>query len=122
MARVCQMLLHEGVVDGDTLLSPQVVRTFNHRYYEQHGNRRALGFDKPLFTPTMTGNTAVSVSQSSYGHTGFTGTMVWVDPEYDLVFVFLSNRIYPNTRPNLLASLNIRTDIQELVYQALRAE
>lgn len=119
MARIGQLLLHEGVMEGNPLLSPQVIRTFNHRYYEQYGNRRALGFDKPLFTPTASGNTAVSVSQSSYGHTGFTGTMIWVDPEQELVFVFLSNRVYPNTRPNLLASLNIRTDIQELVYKAL---
>lgn len=120
MARVCQLLLHEGVMDGDTLLDPRMVRTFNQRYYSQYGNRRALGFDKPLFNPTSSGNTAVSVSQSSFGHTGFTGTMVWVDPEHDLVYVFLSNRVHPDTRPNKLAEMNIRTDIQELLYRALQ--
>jgi len=120
MARVCQLLLHEGVWDGDTLLRPETVRLFNQRYYARQGNRRALGFDKPLFTPVVSGNTAVSVSQSSFGHTGFTGTMIWVDPEYDLIYIFLSNRVYPDTRPNLLAGLNIRTDIQELLYQAMK--
>lgn len=122
LGRICQMLLHGGVLDGDTLLKPATVQTFNQRYFSQYGNRRALGFDKPLFTPSASGNTAVSVSQSSFGHTGFTGTMIWVDPDKELVFVFLSNRVYPNTRPNLLANLNIRTDIQELVYQAINSE
>lgn len=120
MGRICQLLLHEGVLDGDTLLKPATVQSFNQRYFSQYGNRRALGFDKPLFNPSASGNTAVSVSQRSYGHTGFTGTMIWVDPDKELVFVFLSNRVYPNTHPNLLANLNIRTDIQELIYQAIK--
>lgn len=122
LSRIALLLLHEGVLEGDTLLSPAVVSAFNQRYFSQFGNRRALGFDKPLLTPTATGNTAMSVSQESFGHTGFTGTMVWVDPQWDLVYIFLSNRVYPNTRPNLLANLNIRTDIQELLYQALRKD
>ena len=58
-------------------------------------------------------------SQSSFGHTGFTGTMVWVDPQYNLVYIFLSNRVYPNSSPNKLANMNIRTDIQELIYKSL---
>mgnify|MGYP002621747954 CR=1 FL=1 len=119
VGKLCTMMLHEGIYHGDTLIMPEVFRSFNQRYFAGYGNRRALGFDKPLFQPTPTGNTAVSVSQSSFGHTGFTGTMIWMDPANQLVFVFLSNRVCPQTRPNVLADLNIRTDIQELVYRAL---
>lgn len=105
---------------GDVhILSDEVKNTFNQRYFTQYGNRRALGYDKPLFHPVETGNTALSATQSSYGHTGFTGTMVWVDPEADMVYIFLCNRVYPNTKPNKLAALNIRTDIQQLFYQMI---
>ena len=58
-------------------------------------------------------------SQQSFGHTGFTGTMVWVDPKYNLVYIFLSNRVYPTAQPNKLANLNIRTDIQEQIYKSM---
>lgn len=118
LAKLFQMLLDGGVApDGTRLLSEKVIEEFNHRYFEKQGNRRALGFDKPLFHPVANGNTAISVTQSSYGHTGFTGTMVWVDPEAQLLYIFLSNRVCPNTTPNKLSSMNIRTDIQELLYQ-----
>lgn len=115
-----QMMLNDGVYEGKRYLSEEVISTFNHAYFVSQGNRRALGYDKPLKRPYKGGNTAPEVSQSSYGHTGFTGTMVWVDPQYNLVYIFLSNRTYPDSNaPNKLAQSGIRTDIQSLVYQAL---
>lgn len=118
LAKLYMMMLNDGTdSSGRRYLSKKVIDAFNTRYFSKQGNRRALGFDKPLFNPRKDGNTAESVTQSSYGHTGFTGTMVWVDPDAELLYIFLSNRVCPSTSPNKLSQLNIRTDIQELLYQ-----
>jgi len=119
VAMIMQMLLNGGELNGHHYLKKKTVEIFVRRHYERHGNRRALGFDKPLFHPTKSGQTAIEATQSSYGHTGFTGTMVWVDPEYDMVYVFLSNRVHPSSSPNKLALMNIRTDIQSVIYNIL---
>lgn len=115
-----QMLLNGGEYEGKRYLSREVIELFNQRHYAERGNRRALGFDKPMFNPTKAGQTAVEVSQKSFGHTGFTGTMIWVDPEYNLVYIFLSNRVYPNATTNKLAKMNIRTEIQSLIYKSMK--
>jgi len=117
--KIYQMLLNGGSLDGKTYLNPETIDLFNSRHYAERGNRRALGFDKPMFSPTKAGQTATQVSQSSFGHTGFTGTMFWVDPKYNLVYIFLSNRVHPNATPNKLAKMNIRTDIQTLIYKSM---
>lgn len=119
VAMIMQMLLNGGELNGHHYLKKKTVENFVRRHYERHGNRRALGFDKPLFHPTKSGQTAIEATQSSYGHTGFTGTMVWVDPEYGMVYVFLSNRVHPSSSPNKLALMNIRTDIQSVIYNIL---
>ena len=113
-----QLLLNGGVYNGHRLLSSDVIDTFNTRYYTRLENRRVLGFDKPLIHGESQ-HVAPEASQSSFGHTGFTGTMIWADPQYDLVYVFLSNRVHPSATPNRLALLNIRTNIQSLIYQDL---
>lgn len=120
LAQICLMLYNGGVMDGKCFLSDSIINIFNHRYYGGEGVRRGLGFDKPLFQPTRESHTAVDCTQSSYGHTGFTGTMIWIDPDAELVYVFLSNRVHPDAHPNRLASLNIRTDIQHLLYELNR--
>ena len=117
LAQLYVMLLDGGMYRGRRYLSQGVIDAFNTRYYTKYGNRRALGHDKPL--PTPQGNTAPEVSQSSYGHTGFTGAMVWADPEKGLVYVFLSNRVHPSSQDNKLAKMGIRTDIQSLIYQSI---
>lgn len=113
-----QMLLANGSYNNMKYLSPEVIATFNSRHYAQLGNRRALGFDKPFISSRST-HISPRATQSSFGHTGFTGTMVWVDPEKELVYIFLSNRVYPSSNPNKLANMNIRTDVQDLIYQSL---
>ena len=118
VAALMQMLLDGGTYNGRKYLSAAVIDTFNCRHYAHRGNRRALGFDKPLINERSS-HISPEASQSSFGHTGFTGTMVWADPQYDLVYVFLSNRVYPSASPNRLAQLNIRTDFLSLVYQDL---
>lgn len=118
LSKLYIMLLNGGEYNGRRYLSKEVINTFNQQYYLKYGNRRALGYDKPLAPPH--GNTAPEVSRSSFGHTGFTGTMVWADPESHLVYIFLSNRVHPSATPNKLADMNIRTDIQSLIYKSLK--
>ena len=120
VALLMQMLLNGGVLDGHRYLKEKTVETFTRRHFEKQGNRRALGFDKQLLVPSRSAQTAFEASQASYGHTGFTGTMLWVDPDYDLVYVFLSNRVHPSATPNKLARLNVRTDVQSVIYQILQ--
>ena len=120
VAELMQMLLDGGVYKGHRFLKQKTVETFTSRHYAKHNNRRALGFDKQLFNPSGNAQVCKEASQASFGHTGFTGTMVWVDPEYDLVYVFLSNRVHPTATPNLLARMNVRTDIQTILYQYLK--
>lgn len=117
VAMLMQMLLNGGELDGERYLKEKTVKTFTSRHFERQGNRRALGFDKQLFTPSKNGQVCCEASQNSYGHTGFTGTMLWVDPDEDLIYVFLSNRVHPSASPNKLAQMNVRTDLQSCIYK-----
>ena len=112
-----QTILQDGVYGGVEYLKPETIAYFNQKFYEN--NRRALGWDKP---DRILGNTSLLSSDTSFGHTGFTGTMIWVDPAYDMIFVFLSNRIHPNSNNYQLIKRNIRTRIQDVVYEALLAK
>jgi hypothetical protein len=89
---------------------------FNTRHFEQ--NRRGLGFDKPSLSPGH-GSTCKEADASSFGHTGFTGTMCWADPKSGLVYVFLSNRVNTDAENKKLQELNIRTEIQKEIYKVL---
>lgn len=116
--RLYQMMLNQGTFEGKQYISAKTFNTFNSRHFTKEGNRRALGFDKPFIKGRST-HISPLASQKSFGHTGFTGTMVWVDPQYNLVYIFLSNRVYPDATTNKLASLNIRTDIMDLIYKSM---
>ncbi len=119
LAKLFQMLSNQGKYGGKEYFSTATVEEFTRCQYCDQGNRRALGFDRPLENPHKNGNTAVDVSQQSFGHTGFTGTFVWVDPTYDIVYVFLSNRVYPTRNNTMLYKLNVRTNIQQIIYDAM---
>lgn len=119
LARLLQMLVDGGVYDGRRYLKAETIKLFNTRHFASQGCRRGLGFDKPLIKGHG-GSACDEASQQSYGHTGFTGTMVWVDPECGLTYIFLSNRVYPNANPNKLSSMNIRTKIQSELYRAIK--
>ncbi len=118
LARILQMLLDGGTYDGRRYLKKETIDLFNTRYYDRYC-RRGLGFDKPLLEGTG-GSACDEASQQSFGHTGFTGTMVWVDPESNMFYIFLSNRVYPTRTPNKLAGMNIRTQIQSELYKCLQ--
>ena len=118
VATVYQMLLNLGELEGNRYLSEETCRTFTTT--ASKSGRRYLGFDKPVPANPKFNPCSVSAPQAVYGHTGYTGTCCWVDPINKLVYVFLSNRTYPNDKVNKLAKMNIRTRIQEVIYQSLK--
>ena len=117
LAVLMQMLLNKGTYGGTRYFGSDIMDKYNSRYYVGLGNRRALGFDKPAIGGG--GPVPKCASDMSFGHTGFTGTMIWVDPKYDLIYIFLSNRVYPDAENNKLRDMNIRTDIQQVIYDAI---
>ncbi len=119
LAKLFQMYCNYGKFGGKEYLKEETIKEFSRCQYPENDNRRGLGFDRPLPEPHENGNTAKSVSQSSFGHSGFTGTFAWADPEYNIVYIFLSNRVYPTRENRKLYELNIRTNIQEIIYEAL---
>ncbi len=119
LAKMMQMYLNGGTYGGRRFLSDSVIHRFSARVYKDNGNRRGLGFDKPEPEENKIGPTCHKASLSSFGHTGFTGTMAWADPQYDVVYIFLSNRIHPNQYNTLLVQKDIRTRIQETIYDAI---
>lgn len=117
VVRIYQMLLNGGELDGKRYLSKETCRLFTTTVSKI--SRRGLGFDRPDVQNSQKSPCASSAPASVYGHTGFTGTCTWVDPENDLVYVFLSNRIYPDVWNTKLQKLSIRERIQDAMYQAL---
>ena len=115
--KIMQMYLQNGKANGHEFITSKTLNDFNQCYYCNQGNRRGVGFDKPQLEGN--GSTCGCVSDTSFGHMGFTGTYAWVDPDQELIFVFLSNRTYPSMSNNLLGKNNIRTRMQELIYKAL---
>ncbi|MCW3118498.1 MAG: beta-lactamase [Chitinophagaceae bacterium] len=118
LAMLYQMLLNGGAFNGESYLSPETIKYFTA--YHSDISRRGYGFDKPEKDDAAGKEPypAASASAQTFGHTGFTGTCVWVDPESKLVFVFLSNRVYPTRNNSILSDLNIRPKILEAIYQA----
>lgn len=117
MAKMMQLFLQKGNYGGQQFFSEETFDVFNTCYYCPEGNRRGIGFDKPQLGKS--GPTCGCASMTSFGHTGFTGTMAWADPEKELVYIFLSNRTYPNADKNLLSQNNIRENIQQVIYDAI---
>ena len=111
------MLVQDGSYGGRQYFKPETVTLFTKRQFK--GNRRGLGFDKPQLSPSEAGPACEEASANSFGHTGFTGTYVWADPDIDLLIVFLSNRVNPDAEPNKLVQLGTRTQIQQTLYRAL---
>lgn len=118
VAHIYQMLLNGGEIDGKRYLSKETCQLFTTEVSKI--SRRGLGFDKPDMQDSKKGNCASVAPAGVYGHTGFTGTCAWVDPESELVYVFLSNRIYPDVTNRKLNQLHIRERIQEAIYGAMK--
>lgn len=116
LATLFQMNLQNGNYGGELYFKkPSTLSIFTSKQTDT--NRRGLGWDKPSLQSD--GPTSTLASPSTYGHTGFTGTCVWVDPEKELVYVFLSNRVYPDATNYTITKSNIRTRIHDLIYQSI---
>ncbi|MBU2996724.1 serine hydrolase [Cellulophaga baltica] len=117
VAKIMQMYLQGGTYGGKQYLTSRTIKKFNTCYFCNENVRRGVGFDKP---DLRTGSpTCGCVSHQSFGHSGFTGTYTWADPDKDLVYVFLSNRTYPTASNTLLVKSSLRTRIQKAIYDAI---
>jgi CubicO group peptidase (beta-lactamase class C family) len=123
LAKLLQMYLNKGEYGGKRYLSREVINEFTRIQFPENNNRRGLGFDKPLIDndllPASRAYPTTGASPSSFGHSGFTGTFVWMDPDYDLLYIFLSNRVHPTRDNNLISRLNIRTSILQVFYDEI---
>jgi len=112
-----------GSYGGEQIFDPSVMRSYTMVQFPDNDNRRGLCFDKPLLhNDKATAEDAYpcrSASPSSFGHSGFTGTFIWADPETGISFVFLSNRVYPTRNSSKLSDLSIRGRILQAAYDAI---
>jgi beta-glucosidase-like glycosyl hydrolase/CubicO group peptidase (beta-lactamase class C family) len=122
LAKLMQMYLQMGYYGGKQYISSNTIKEFTKVQFPNSPNRRALGFDRP--NPGVSGQRnkfpAADASAESYGHTGFTGTFVWMDPENQLLFIFLSNRVYPSRNHSAISDLNIRPAMHQAIYDAIK--
>ncbi len=121
LAKLVQLYLNKGEYGGERFMTEAAVREFTRCQYCPEGNRRGLGFDKPLieYDPVKS-YVAQSASPESFGHSGYTGTFFWADPQHNLMVIFLSNRVYPDRSHTGISDLNIRPRVQQVVYDAMR--
>jgi beta-glucosidase-like glycosyl hydrolase/CubicO group peptidase (beta-lactamase class C family) len=120
LAVILQLMLNKGVYGGQKYFEKSTVEEFTRYQFPLNENRRGLGFDKPLLEYDAKGPNCKSASEKSYGHSGFTGTYMWADPKNNLIYIFLSNRVHPNASNPRIYKLDIRTNIHEAFYEALR--
>ncbi len=119
LAKLMQMYLNGGEYGGTRFIAAASVAEFTRCQYCEEENRRGLGFDKPLieYHPQKS-SVAKAASPASYGHSGYTGTFTWVDPKYDLIYIFFSNRVYPTRENRKIYQLNVRPNIHEVIYDS----
>ena len=120
VAKIMQMFLQKGFYGARRYFSEASFDRFNTCYFCEEDNRRGVGFDKPQLEEV--GPTCDCVSMTSFGHSGYTGTFTWADPEEEIVYVFLSNRTYPDDKNRDLINYDIRSEIQRVIYEAILKE
>lgn len=121
LAKLMQMYLNMGTYGNEEYISSKTLKQYTSVQFPENNNHRGIGFDKPYLTyKGENSNTAKDASKESFGHTGFTGTMVWMDPINDVLFIFLSNRVTPTRDNRKLYTLNTRTNIQQVIYDAMQ--
>jgi len=121
VAKMMQLYLQKGYYGGKRYFKKETFDKFNKRYYSDKKVRRGLGFDKPQLDPEIKA-TCGCVSDESFGHSGFTGAFTWADPESGILYVFLSNRVFPTMENTGLVDEDIRTKIQQIIQDAILPE
>jgi len=119
IAILFQMYLQNGYYGGIQYFDTNTIKEFTSYQHDGIENRRGMGFDKPFKEYDKYGPACEAASNSSFGHSGFTGTYVWADPKEELVYVFLSNRVYPNADNYKISKFDIRTNIHQAIYNAI---
>ena len=118
LAVLLQMLLNKGEYDGKCFIKPETVALFTTR--QGGSTRRGYGWDMKELDAKKTANMSAKASENTFGHTGFTGNAFYADPDHNLIYVFLSNRTYPDMNNNKLINGNYRTRIQSVIYEAMK--
>ncbi len=123
LMKLMEMYRRMGSYGGEQIIAREVLEKYTAVQHPENDNRRGLGFDKPLLdNDELTQEESYptkSVSPGSFGHSGYTGTFVWIDPEYEISYVFLSNRVNPTRNNNLLSDLSIRGNILQAIYDSI---
>ena len=119
LAKLMQMYVQEGEYAGERYFSEGLVTEFVKCQFPDNDNRRGAGFDKPALPNQEGGPASENAGKYGFGHSGFTGTLAWADPEFNLVYIFLSNRIHPDASNDKLLQMNIRTEIMRVLYESL---
>ena len=119
LAKLMQMYLQNGEYAGERYLSEEVVKEFTKCQFPNNDNRRGAGFDKVALPDQEGGPASENASPEGFGHSGFTGTLVWADPKTQIVYVFLSNRIHPDASNKKLLKMDVRTEIMKVIYDSL---
>ena len=125
LMKLMELYRRMGNYGGEQLINRDVMEEYTKVQFAENNNRRGLGFDKPsLNNPDIKPENIYptkGASEQSFGHSGYTGTFVWVDPVYDISYIFFSNRVYPTRNNNLISSLNIRTEILQAIYNSINS-
>ncbi|MFK7921496.1 MAG: glycoside hydrolase family 3 N-terminal domain-containing protein [Bacteroidia bacterium] len=120
LAKIMQMYANMGTYGGERIISEASMKEFTAYQFREAGNRRGLGFDKPMLAEREKGYVAPSASEASFGHSGYTGIFTWADPEEDLVIVFMSNRVHPTRLNRKVYAMDIYQKLHEVCYEASR--
>ena len=121
LAKLFQMYLNGGTYGGKRYISQEAIKEFTKCQFPENDNRRGLGFDKPLLEyHPVNSSVAKDASPLSYGHSGYTGTFFWIDPKHELIYIFLSNRVYPTRDNRKIYELNIRPTIHQIIYDSFK--
>ncbi len=120
LAKMMQMYLNMGTYGGHRFISDSTLKEFTKCQFPENNNRRGLGFDKPLLKNKADGSSAIDAGDKSFGHSGYTGTFCWADPESGILYVFMSNRVYPTRNNSKISQLNIRPSIHQVFYDAAK--
>ena len=119
LGKLMQLYLQNGEYAGERFFSEEVVKEFTKCQFPANKNRRGAGFDKPALPDQKGGPASENASKEGFGHTGFTGTLVWADPKTQIVYVFLSNRIHPDATNKKLLTMNVRTNIMDIIFKSI---
>jgi len=124
LMKLMELYRRIGEYGGEQIIGRDVMKEYTRVQFPENKNRRGLGFDKPLLNNSeLTQEESYptkSASPESFGHSGYTGPFVWVDPVYDISYIFLCNRVYPTRNNNLISSLNIRSEILQAIYDSIK--